>query len=233
MKTDAIHKWESMGVGRAPFSVAGTFELPSKSLAGSNPTAYNNALRRMPCPCGTCRVCGHALTINFIIKDADGKLFPVGSECVNKAGDHGLTTKARVLRLKRDRERRQAKAIEKRESKLQAQRDANGGMTDYEIRELKHEEKRQAEIDAKQPVADFLFPLAARMFAASGTFCESVAEGLNNGDLPKGRGLDIMLDILAKQAGRRNSKAYKVEYESIQGVVIEAQKMAAECRMGA
>ena len=51
-----------------------------------------------------------------------------------------------------------------------------------------------------------------------GGFVWSVAAGLMNGEAPRGRGLDIMLDIMAKGAGRRNSKGYAAKMNELQQV---------------
>jgi len=43
----------------------------------------------------------------------------------------------------------------------------------------------------------------------NGQFCQSIVHGLAANKFPTGRGLEIVLEILAKWAGRANSKAYK------------------------
>jgi len=50
-------------------------------------------------------------------------------------------------------------------------------------------------------------------------FVWSVAAGLMNGELPHGRGLDIMLDIIASRAGRRNSKAYVQRMDEVRDIL--------------
>lgn len=42
-----------------------------------------------------------------------------------------------------------------------------------------------------------------------GSFCRNIAQELKAGALPYGRGLDIVLEIIAKWAGKKGSKAYK------------------------
>lgn len=50
----------------------------------------------------------------------------------------------------------------------------------------------------------------------SGNFCYSIAREIAVGKAPTGRGLDIVLDILAKWAGRTGSKAYKARRAALE-----------------
>lgn len=226
-----LHKWEIDGLGKAPFECVGMFELPSPSLAEHNPTAYNNAMRELPkgYHCGTCAVCGMPLKYNYLIKSADGQTFSVGSECVLKRGNHekSLVDKIKaernaILREKRAAKRqaewevREAKRKERLEAEEQKQRERNGGLTDLEL-------YRQRKAAALAKRAELLAPLADFMVDGKGGFCDSVGEGLRNGELPRGRGINIMIDILAKRAGRRNSKAYNAEYDRVSAIVDAAQ----------
>lgn len=54
-------------------------------------------------------------------------------------------------------------------------------------------------------------------------FCDSIAEELKNGKLPKGRGFNIMIDILTKRISnsRKNSKKYKEIYDEIYDELVE------------
>ena len=154
---EKIHRWEVAGVGKGPFKVVGLFSLPSPSLAEKNPDAYNNILRSMPnARCGTCAVCGMGIMHNYIIEDATGKMFSVGSECVNKAGNKHMTTRAKALKTQQQRELRQAKKEAQREQVLQAERNRNGGLTNVEMREKKADEERKAKMIALKPVIDLL-----------------------------------------------------------------------------
>lgn len=47
-----------------------------------------------------------------------------------------------------------------------------------------------------------------------------VAEGLRNGKLPSGKGYWITLDILAKKAGRKNSKAYAARANEVEKILV-------------
>lgn len=226
-KTQKIHKFEYSGLGKAPYRCVGVFELPSPSLAEHNPEAYNNQLKMMPpgFKCGTCSYCGMALKYNYLIVGSDGYKFSVGSECVRKVGDAGLMKTV----TKEEAERRRIKNAERREKRrqerLQAQRDANGGLTDQELWQ-----KKQAEKDAKLKAlrdkrAKILAPLGDELKDGRGGFCDDVGAGLSRGSLPRGRGWDLVCDILAKKSGRRNSKAYDARFHEVEDLLCRAEKI--------
>lgn len=60
-----------------------------------------------------------------------------------------------------------------------------------------------------------LAPFASALAQHGGEFCTSVAADMRDGYLPSGRGHSIVIDILAKERGRRNSKAYMERYEEL------------------
>ncbi|WP_415912306.1 hypothetical protein [Neptuniibacter sp. QD37_11] len=220
-----FHKWEDRGCGKPPYRCVGLYSFPSKALAEANPTAYNNQLNAMPrgYGCGSCLVCGTGLTHNFLIESKDGVKFSVGCDCVTKRGDAKLITEVERLEKERQkalREARRQKKQEERQAKVdaehEAQRERNGGLTDYE--------QMQADIQAledaaKEVVAEDLYTLigfAADLRDGKGGFCDSIARTLDEGELPYGRGYDLMLEILAKKAGRKNSKAYNARLEELE-----------------
>ena len=52
-----------------------------------------------------------------------------------------------------------------------------------------------------------------------GGFCQSIARGLQLGSAPCGRGLEILLSIIAKREGRSGSKAYNARLQEISELV--------------
>lgn len=212
---EGTHIFERDDLGKAPFKVVGIWTMPSRSLMEHNPEAWNNAIRSAPCAVGSCAYCWTALSIHYIIRDAKGKQFAVGSECVRKTGDAGLVKAATVLKNKRAREISAEKREKKRVAKLQAERDKNGGLTNYELQEKKWEDEKKAKLEALKPFIKILSPYANRIKDGKGGFCDSIASSLRQGKLPRGKGLGITIDILSKQSGRRNSKAYNEEYDSL------------------
>lgn len=219
--SDKVHIWEFNGIGKAPFKCVGMASIPSTSLAEQNPHAYNKAMQDLPkgFGVGSCEVCGTPLVNNFLIKDAEGRKFAVGCDCVRKSSDAGLIEKVDAIRREREREKRAEKRMAKMreqqaayEAELDAQRTRNGGMTDDEVAEA----ARKAALEEKIAL---LLPLADALRDDKGGFRDSVADDLERGRLPYGRGCDLVIEILSKKAGRKNSKAYAEEAVRIKAIL--------------
>lgn len=83
-------------------------------------------------------------------------------------------------------------------------------------RELAEQEAaREAHLERVRAAGRELTPLADRLADGRGSFRDDVAKDLRAGFLPHGRGRTIMLEILAKQKGRRGSREYDAEHEAI------------------
>ena len=211
-----IHKHFEMGT--APYTFVGMWSMPSISLAENNPEAYNNALREKPKMChGTCDHCGMGILHHYILRDADRNYFSVGSECVNKLDDVENMDAVEYQKRKHQKSLRMARAEVKREqkrldhqAKLDQQREANGGLTDYELGEKRREDElMQKRRDNEEKFAYFIDYLGL-----GNDFAGELAKGMrDNGQLPYGRGRSIMLEMIAKTEGRKNSKAYNAKYE--------------------
>lgn len=87
-----IHKFEQAGLGKAPFRVVG-YEAKTYVACPGAPVQVG----------GSCDYCGAGIIHTFYIESADGHRSHVGSECVMKTGDAGLTDpiKKQVNRLRR------------------------------------------------------------------------------------------------------------------------------------
>jgi hypothetical protein len=203
------HKHFTMGT--APYTYTGLWTAPSNSLAEVNPQAYNNAWADAPSCCRSCcDHCGTGIANHCIIKDSTGKLFAIGADCLGKLDDVENLTQAEADRKAHQRSLSRARAEVKaqakwsaRETALQAQRDINNGLTDWELAEKKRQDARDL---AGQKFDYFV----AALKATGGDFARSIASGLLNGNAPRGRGLDILLEITAKHysGSRAGSKAY-------------------------
>lgn len=232
--TEQIHTWEHHGMGKAPFRCVGVVEIPSASLAEHNPDGYNNAMRALPKDffVGTCGVCGRGLMVNYLIESADGKKFSVGCECVMKSGDRGLINKADAERRRRNRERDRARRDEKRRREREAreaeERKRNGGKTDAEIRREKADAEARKQEKRRKKTVKVLQPLADRLRDGRGRFRDSVAADLERGLIPYKRGWDLVVEILAKQEGRRGSKTYEEEADRIEATLKKASDIAFE-----
>lgn len=88
-----VHCFERAGLGKAPFAFQGSHERTYQACPGA-PIQ----------PAGTCAYCGQGIRYCFIIRSSDGKLFEVGSDCVEKTDDAGLRrlVDAKVRALKRE-----------------------------------------------------------------------------------------------------------------------------------
>jgi hypothetical protein len=98
--TDTIHKFESAGLGKAPFKFTGMNE--NLFTVPGCPEATK--------PGGTCDFCGTGIRYEFHILSADGKHHKVGSNCIEKVGDAGLRKQIDPTIRRHKREQRQAKA---------------------------------------------------------------------------------------------------------------------------
>ena len=193
------HAFTESGLGQAPFRFVGFDEEPDG-----------------------CRHCGTGIRNRFHIVSADGVHSVVGSTCIEKTGDQGLIDIAKAEKNRRAREKahikRQAEAEAAWVAKVQAQRDRNGGLSDWE----QEEAKRAAELAARQPVIELLAPIADDLEDGRGGFRDSVARDLRDGHLPTANACEIVVDILAKQAGRRNTDAHKAEAARVEAVLAKA-----------
>lgn len=221
MEEKMIHLFENAGLGKAPFRFIGVFKLPSKAVADHNPLAYQTQMEAIPpgWGMGSCHYCGTGLTYNYMIESADGQKFVVGSECVRHTGDAGLIRAVEVE------ERR--KRGEKADAKAKVLRDA--AQIERDKLELEQRERNDSFGYGHQTDAEVIYGIATKHTALkrvimseaietlrthrNSNFCLSIADDIERGNLPRGRGRYIMLDILAKHAGRRGSSAYDAEYD--------------------
>lgn len=93
MTKTIIHKFEEAGLGKAPFRLV-RVEIRRYKAAPDAPSQ----------PGAACNYCGTGIVETCIIRDANGKQFHVGNECVKKTGDLGLVdvVKREVNRLRRE-----------------------------------------------------------------------------------------------------------------------------------
>lgn len=206
--SENIHPFEAAGLGKAPFTYVGMWEMPSPTLAESNPEAYKNSLASMPsCACGSCNFCGTPIVYNHLIKSADGKLHAIGCDCVHKAGDAELTQKMeRQLSVEKDRENRERRASRDMQYVL-----ANLE-TIEEKRRLSDVLAWENEQKAKKSAAENAWLINALKAAdhTPGGFITSMINTLHNVPLNEisPKAIRILCDIYAKAHGRRGSKAY-------------------------
>lgn len=233
MENVVVHK--SFEIGVAPYRFEGVWSVPSRALQEANPSVYNLAWGDKPdcCHC-YCEHCGTPIDHHYIVCDANGYRFSIGSSCVEKLHDYKLTTAVKEAERKRQRDLQRAKAEEKRQARIaasiaarqasdEAERQRNGGMTDFEL----SEQKRIADEAAAMEMAEkqFSYFLDA-LRGTGGSFCESIAGDIvRYNRLPERKAFDIMIEITAKfHGGRRGSKAYYAAMDTAYEIVDNLSK---------
>lgn len=214
-----IHTFEASNLGKAPFRVIGLYSFPSKSLAEHNPDAYQRQLNEMPrdVACGSCAYCGMGLTHNYIIKSADDKKFVVGCDCVEKTGDKGMVDQIKLIERENRAEARRLAQEADAKARLDAERAANGGLTVHEV----YMAKKQAVLALRAPVeaqiVESITPIINALHRANGDFAKDMKAYLEvcHFEALSGRMVSIILDIAAKEVGRRGSKAYNARYDEL------------------
>ena len=103
-------------------NIVGFFSMPSKFLAEHNPTAYNGMIQTLiqqyGSNIGTCAHCGMGISNHIVVKDENGKISYIGSQCATKVG-----ADAEQIRLRLTTDEKQAidAAREKRNSEWRAE----------------------------------------------------------------------------------------------------------------
>jgi hypothetical protein len=197
------HAFTESGLGQAPF----TFSEVSEGSTG-------------------CAHCGTGIINQFHIVSADGVNSVVGSTCIQKSGDQGLIDIAKAEKNRKAREKAHAKHAAQWASDQDAQRERNGGLTDREVQEAAWQAEADAEAARKAPIAELLKPLADLIADGKGGFCDSISRDLEDGDVPFGGGFNLTAEIIAKKKGRKNSEAFKVEFDRVIKILNQAKAAA-------
>jgi hypothetical protein len=217
------HKWEKLGLGKAPFQVVGLISLPSASIAEKNPDWYHHLLNEFEearkawklKETGSCQACYTPIQNHYIIKSADNKVFVVGSECVKKTYDDGLVKQVKTF------ERKQKVEAEKFKPKSEKQLFYSEKEKAWSQTELKLVAFQKKEKEIKADVYEWF---ASILDTLRGDFAQSYAykmrtdvgvtfEGVSD------RVYSIFADIYAKymsNGAARNNKAYKSAYEEFE-----------------
>tara|TARA_R100001594_G_C3948318_1_gene242388 strand:+ start:57 stop:752 length:696 start_codon:yes stop_codon:yes gene_type:complete len=214
-----VHPFEISDLGLSPFKFVGIWETPIQPEEGSTLgqwETYQYALINKPeCCKGYCMHCSEFIKIHCIIESSDGKRSAVGSTCIQKNAGEGCADKALIAVKQRERELRQKKSEEKRQREHEEWMETvcnDKGETNSERISREFAEMKQAKEKAKNDSNEkWGFMLDALNNA--GSFGRSLAESINEGSEPSGRGVDIALEIYAKQFGRTNSKKYNEAYD--------------------
>ena len=194
-----VHQFELAGFGKAPFRFVA---LDQKSDG--------------------CHFCHTGILWRCHIVSSDGVRFHVGTDCVAKTGDKGLIDVVKEEQNRIRREKAQAKRDAARLEILQAERDRNGGLTDWEFTEKRHADNHAIWLAKTAAPRAVLSVFADKLDDEQGGFATNIAQQLRNGDLVSGRALHIAKEIVAKQSGRKNSKAFDAAFDRIEETIIPA-----------
>jgi hypothetical protein len=206
------HPFTVSGLGEAPFKLVAVAQIPPISLAESNPAAYQRGIAMLPPGCGTCKHCGMAIMLNFIVESAEGRRSAIGCDCIRKLGhvDKPLVKAVDEAARKLAREKRQAAAAVKREARAAAWR-AERAQWEIDNAERLAREKAEREAAAAALVARaqrFAFMLPA-LRSAESSWCSEIADAIEAGRPPTGRAVEILRDIYGRRFGRKGSAKFE------------------------
>lgn len=104
------HTFEEAGLGVAPFRFVGFEDVTKQCNKNGNLESDFNGVTFETKAGGTCDYCGQGIKIFCWVKDANGKMFKVGSSCINKAGDKNVIDCTKRALAKRNKKIRDVKA---------------------------------------------------------------------------------------------------------------------------
>jgi hypothetical protein len=186
LEAKSYHPWEVQGY-IAPYSLTDVVKMPSTVLQERDPAAYNRIIAMMPpYVTGSCAVCGNGIKLHFVIRDAVGELFSVGSSCVEKTELKKAAKKANRVRLQRKRNDRQQRGVQHSIARDVA---------------AKHNAKRSIQ-EIIHPIKDLIQALSD----GKGNFRKDIARSLRQGEPVYGNALEITLNILTKETGLKKSE---------------------------
>jgi len=246
MSENTLHPFYKAGLGEGPYRFVGCFDMgeamnPNSAANFGNMRGWVADAPKLEAGLGTCTVCGMGIMIICIVKNAAGKLYGVGSDCIEKCDDNGIC-KAGVkatLAIRRSRINRARKAA-KAKARFEAEAPARElARIEAVARDLAEQRERYAGMERNRPVIEFLYGTDAmtlpgrqlpsgngwgsevfldasgRWMAWNGFRAELLATLLNGTPLHSisERARHILADIKGKNAGRSGSKAYEAAYQ--------------------
>lgn len=198
-KLISVHPFNHLG--QAPFRFVGTVEKTFQACPGAPIVAGSS-----------CDHCGTGIRWECWVEDANGRRFKVGNDCIAKVGDQKLIKASHAAKLERQREARHAKREAQREAMLNAQRERNGGLTDWEV--IEAERRAEAEARNAEKAKRARGDVAQIMRDGRGGFRDDMARLIETGDQMRRGQFKIAVEILAKETGgRKGSKKFKAELD--------------------
>lgn len=154
------HPFQAAGFGVAPYRMVG-YSVKQGPIMREDGTQIGYVGQ----PMGTCEFCGMGIAHCFEIASADGVRFIVGADCAEKV-DPAYKNEARSFRRTAEERKASQDRRAQQEAELARQREANGGLTDSELRVRQEEEAkaaRQAKLEAMKSRLAEAFPVGKRM----------------------------------------------------------------------
>jgi hypothetical protein len=102
MEAEMVHKFETAGLGKAPYKFCGVTTHKFQAAPGE-PIK----------PGASCDFCGASIMFAAQLEGACGSRFKVGCDCVLSAGDKGMRVKVEAWQKKHERELRAARKVAK------------------------------------------------------------------------------------------------------------------------
>ena len=248
----ALHPFFEAGMGEGPYRFLYAYDMgeamnPNSAANFGNMRGWIADAPKLEAGLGTCVCCGKGISIICVVRNAAGKLYGVGSDCVEKCDDEGIMKKgvAATLAIRRKELARQKREAA-RAAKWEAERPAReAALREAAARDLAECKERYMQQARNAPVIAYFYGDALtactgrreapgsgwgsevmldnwnRWYSPTGGFRASILCDLMNGvpaESLSPRVRAILCDIKAKGAGRANSKAYNAAYEAAQEI---------------
>jgi hypothetical protein len=163
---------------------------------------------------GTCSRCGGCGKFSWCEE--------YGDTCFGCSGSGLATMRAYTEKEYAALVRSREKAAAKRDVEYAAR--AEHYVAENAKRDAEKAARAEAERILKEPMVELLKPLADEIEDGKGRFNDGIARSMRSGELPRGRGWDLVCEILAKYEGRGNSKAYAAEYARVEAILDRARE---------
>ena len=229
--------------------IIGFYSLPSPSLAEHNPTAYNLAMQAAPRGAGSCSHCGRGIVHHVIIRDENSVVRCIGTDCAAKVGFDAdqvrdRLTDEQIAERKRRLEATDWSVFQFGKYQGRSVRDVFAEDPSYvdwfadsfvqdegrlrtqalckELVAPIHAAAKAARVSKCEAIIAAFGEDTVRACAEDEGFAGSVCRDLLANHEPSDRAVRILIEIVAKWSGRRNSKAYIAAYEAIEEKLMEA-----------
>lgn len=220
--TATVHPFLEAGMGEGPYTYIGNYDMgesmnPDSAANFGSMTGFLKDAPKLKAGMGTCACCGMAIMNICIIRDGNGDLWGVGTDCVEKTGDAGIAKLALAASALRSKAKRRAAAAKRAAAKFEAERPAR----EQAQREWAEKEAtRKVELASSRAsrviaLGEYGEGLVRMAQGVEGDFHKSLASQLlDTGDLSPRQ-----LHFLCKAYGRDGSKAYSAAREAISSIL--------------